>query len=168
MSPLSFSVTASGDDSAPLPTLYLDADGCPVKEEAYRVARRYKLDVVVVANRMIFTPREENIRFQLVAGDPDAADDWIAEHVGTDDIVVTPDIPLAYRCVHAGARVITPRGRVHDHESIGSALAQRDLMTQLRDQGIEMGGGPPPFGAKPRQRFLQRLDEVVQSIKRGG
>lgn len=158
---------SANDDADPNPTLYLDADGCPVKDESYRVARRYALPVIVVANRHIFTPREEGIRLQLVAGDPDAADDWIAENVVTDDIVVTPDIPLAYRCIHEGARVITPRGRIHDAASIGSALATRDLMTQLRDQGLEFGGGPAPFGDKQRQRFLQKLDEVVQAIRRG-
>jgi uncharacterized protein len=147
-------------------TIYVDADACPVKEEVYRVAKRHELRVVLVANKPIRRPAGGAVELVLVEGQFNAADDWIAEHSAEGDIVVTGDIPLAARCVRSGARVITPAGRVYTDENIGDALATRDLMTQLRDAGAVTGGGPPPFTKKDRSRFLQRLDEAIQSIRR--
>jgi uncharacterized protein YaiI (UPF0178 family) len=147
-------------------TIYVDADACPVKEEVYRVARRYKLKVVLVSNKPLRRPADGDIGLVLVEGQFNAADDWIADHAGAGDIVVSGDIPLAARCVAGGARVITPAGRVYTDENIGDALATRDLMTQLRDFGAIAGGGPPPFSKKDRSRFLQRLDEAIQSLRR--
>ncbi len=149
-----------------MPTIFVDADACPVKEEVYRVARRYQLKVVLVANKPMRRPEGGNVALVLVEGQFNAADDWIAEHAGAGDVVVTTDIPLAARCVRGGARVVTPAGRVYTDENIGDALATRDLMTQLRDFGAIAGGGPPPFTKKDRSRFLQRLDEAIQSIRR--
>ena len=146
--------------------IFVDADACPVKEEVYRVARRYELKVVLVANKPLRKPDDENVELVLVEGQFNAADDWIADHAGAGDVVVTGDIPLAARCVRGGARVVTPSGRVYTDENIGGALATRDLMTQLRDIGAVTGGGPPPFSKKDRSRFLQRLDEAIQAISR--
>ncbi len=145
--------------------IYLDADGCPVKEETYRVARRYGLPVYVVAGRALGVPNEANIRAIAAGKAFDAADDWIAEHVGEDDIAVTADIPLASRCLEKGAWVLTPRGQDFTAENIGDALASRALMDELRQMGLA-SGGPPPMGKPERSRFLSRLDEVVQAIKR--
>lgn len=147
--------------------IYVDADGCPVKDETYKVARRYGLSVYVVANGGFVVPREDWIHRVVVGGDPDAADDWIVEHLTEGDIVITPDLPLAQRSLAAGARVITPRGRIHDQDSIGAALARRDLNAYLRELG-EMTDGPPPFGPRQRSRFLQSLDEVIQRQRRAG
>ena len=145
---------------------YVDADACPVKDEVYRVARRYGLQVVLVSNSWIRTPSEDWIAVEVVPGEPEAADDWIAENATEDDIVVTSDIPLAARCVEAGARVLTPRGRVFDESAIGEALSLRNLMTHVRELG-EVTGGPPPFTKKDRSNFLQRMDEIVQALRRG-
>jgi uncharacterized protein len=145
--------------------VYVDADGCPVKEEVYRVALRYGLRVLVVANSRIRMPAVERIELVLVGEALDAADDWIAEHAGVGDIVVTGDIPLAARCLERSARVLDPRGRVYSEDSIGDALASRELMAYLRDLG-EVGGGPAPFAPKDRSRFLQRLDELVHAVRR--
>ncbi len=145
---------------------YVDADACPVKDEVYRVARRYGLQVVLVSNSWIRTPSEDLIAVEVVPGEPEAADDWIAENATEDDIVVTSDIPLAARCVEAGARVLTPRGRVFDESAIGEALSLRNLMTHVRELG-EVTGGPPPFTKKDRSNFLQRMDEIVQALRRG-
>ena len=150
-----------------MPTILVDADACPVKEEIYRVARRYGWKVVLVANKPLRRPEDKNVELVLVEGQFNAADDWIADHAGAGDIVVTGDIPLAARCVRGGSRVVTPAGRVYTDENIGDALATRDLMTQLRDAGAITGGGPPPFTRKDRSRFLQRLDETIRkSLKR--
>jgi uncharacterized protein len=149
-----------------LPVIFVDADACPVKEEVYRVARRYQLKVVLVANKPIRRPADGAVELVQVEGQFNAADDWIADHAGSGDVVVTGDIPLAARCVRGGARVVTPAGRVYSDENIGDALATRDLMTQLRDAGAITGGGPPPFTKKDRSRFLQRLDEAIQSLRR--
>lgn len=147
------------------PAIFLDADGCPVKEEAYKVARRHKVLVYVVSNRRIRVPFEEGIR-QIVVGDRfDEADDWIADHVREDDIAVTADLPLADRCIKKGAILITPKGGVHDENSIKSALATRELLDTLRQMG-EMTGGPAPMGQRDRSQFLSKLDEAVQKAKR--
>jgi hypothetical protein len=149
-------------------TIFVDADACPVKEEVYRVAGRYGVPVVLVANSRMRMPEGGGVRLVLVAGGQlDSADDWIAERAGSEDIVVTTDIPLAARCVAAGARVIDPRGKAHTEDSVGDALATRNLMTHLREAGA-VTGGPPPLGKRERSLFLQKLDEAVHQVRRGG
>ena len=145
--------------------LYVDADACPVKEEVYRVARRYGLPVSVVANAWIRVPAEPLIEPVVVDAGPDVADDWIAERAGAGDIVVTADIPLAARCLPAGAQVIAPNGRPFTPDSIGSAMAGRAVGEHLRSMG-EITGGPKPFAPADRSRFLSALDEAVQRARR--
>lgn len=145
--------------------IYVDADACPVKEEVYRVAKRYNLDVTVVANSWMRVPDERRIRLMVVDGGFDAADDWIADNVECDDIVISADIPLAARCLEKGAAVIGPGGRPFTEDNIGEVMATRDLFSELRETG-EVTGGPPPFAKKDRSRFLQRLDEAVHAIRR--
>ena len=145
--------------------LFVDADACPVKEEAYRVARRYGLKTWVVANAFLRTPREPLIELVMVDAGPDVADDWIAERAGAGDVVVTNDIPLADRVLRRGAYAIAPNGRAFTESSIGAAIAQRALMEQLRSTG-EFTGGPKPFDRNDRSRFLQALDEAVQKERR--
>jgi uncharacterized protein YaiI (UPF0178 family) len=145
--------------------IFVDADACPVKQEVYRVAGRCGLDVTLVADSWMRIPEAKNIRLEVVDEGLDAADDWIVDHVGRDDIVITADIPLADRCLKKGARVLGPTGRAFTDDNIGPALATRDLMSELREIG-EMRGGPPPMQKKDRSRFLQKLDEIVQDIRR--
>ena len=145
--------------------IYVDADACPVKEEVYRVARRYGLPVSVVSNSWINIPREPLIESVVVDAGPDVADDWIAERVGRGDVVVTADIPLASRALNAGAAAIAPNGRPFTTDSIGSALASRAIGEHLRASG-EITGGPRPFGPNDRSRFLQALDEAVVRARR--
>jgi hypothetical protein len=147
--------------------IYVDADACPVKEEIYRVAGRYGLKVHVVANGFINVPRDPLIERVLVGEGFDAADDWIAARAGAGSIVITTDVPLASRCVKAGAAVIAPTGRAFTEASIGMALASRDLMQDLRAAGA-ITGGPKPFSARDRSSFLQALDQAVQRLKRAG
>ena len=150
---------------APLITLYIDADACPVKEEAYKVARRYGLPVKLVANSFLMAPREALIERVVVEAGPDVADDWIAERAGPRDIVVTADIPLASRCLKAGAQVIAPNGRPFTPDSIGAALAGREIGEHLRSFG-EVTRGARPFAAADRSRFLSALDEAVNRARR--
>jgi len=145
--------------------IFVDADGCPVKQEVYRVAKRYGLKVILVSNSRMRIPGEGWVEAVVVEGQFNAADDWIVGHVSGDDIVVTGDIPLASRCLAEGARVLAPTGRVFSEEGIGDALATRDLLSHLRDVG-KMTGGPAPFGKRDRSRFLQRLDETIQAIRK--
>ncbi len=145
--------------------VFVDADGCPVKDETYRVAERYDLKVRVVANRYLNTPRSERVEAVLVGDADGAADDWIVEHVDANDVVVTADIPLAARCLEKGASVVGLKGREFTEDTIGDALASRELSSQLREMGM-MTGGPAPMGKKDRSRFLQKLDEVIQRIRR--
>lgn len=147
--------------------IYVDADACPVKEEVYRVAGRYGLEVTLVANSRMRVPEDPRVRLELVPGGFDAADDWIVAQVGTGDIVVTADVPLAGRCLRAGARVIGPSGRPFTDANIGQAVATRDLLADLRGAG-EMTRGPAPIVARDRSLFLQKLDEAVQAVRRGG
>jgi uncharacterized protein YaiI (UPF0178 family) len=147
--------------------IYVDADACPVKEEIYRVAGRYGLRVHVVANGFINVPRDPLIQRVLVTDGFDAADDWIAARAGAGSIVVTADVPLASRCVKAGATVLAPTGRAFTEASIGMALATRNLMQDLRAAGA-VTGGPKPFSARDRSSFLQALDQAVQRLKRTG
>ncbi|MFK4058255.1 YaiI/YqxD family protein [Brevundimonas sp. NPDC046655] len=141
-------------------TLYIDADACPVKEEVYRVARRYGLKVFVVSNAWINVPREPLIEQVVVDAGPDVADDWIAERATTGDIVVTADIPLADRCLKSRAQALKSNGQPFTPDSIGSALAGRMVGEHLRSIGVATSG-PPPFSNADRSRFLQALDTAV-------
>ncbi len=145
--------------------ILVDADACPVKEECYKVAARHGLKVFVVANRLLQVPRNEMIERVLVPQGPDAADDWIAERANAHAIVVTSDIPLADRCVKAGAFVLAPNGKIFDQASIGMALAMRNLMEDLRSTG-EVTGGPRGFSPRDRSAFLSALERGVQQARR--
>jgi hypothetical protein len=146
--------------------IYVDADGCPVKEEVYRVAKRYDVPVTLVANAWMRTPAQAGVEFVLVSDGFDAADDWIVEEVAANDIVITTDIPLAARCLQKGARVLGPKGRLFTEETIGDALAHREMASQIREHGM-ISGGPSPFSNKDRSRFLQRLDETIHACRNG-
>ena len=137
-----------------------------MKEEVYRVARRYRLPVFVVSNSWIRTPAEPLITSVVVDAGPDVADDWIAERAGRGDIVVTADVPLADRALKAGAQAIHPQGRPFTPDSIGQALASRGIGEHLRSMG-EITGGPRPFAPADRSRFLQALDAAVVKARRG-
>jgi uncharacterized protein YaiI (UPF0178 family) len=145
--------------------IYIDADACPVKEEVYRVARRYGIKVFVVANAPIRVPNEDLIELIVVRGGFDAADDRIVADVAAGDIVVTSDIPLAERCIRSGARVLSPKGTEFTEDAIGDALATRALLDMLRQAG-EFGGGPAPFAKADRSRFLGKLDELIHAVRR--
>jgi uncharacterized protein len=145
--------------------IYVDADACPVKEEIYRVAARHRLPVVVVAVGFIRVPQDPLIERVAAGGSPDAADNWIAERAGPGDIVITADVPLASRCVKAGAAVIAPNGRPFTEESMGMTLAVRNLMHDLRSAG-EVTGGPRPFSPRDRSAFLSALDETIRRLQR--
>jgi uncharacterized protein YaiI (UPF0178 family) len=147
-------------------TLYIDADACPVKDEAVRVAERHGLTVHFVSNSWMRLPQSHVVNRVAVPEGPDAADDWIAERAGKSDVVVTADIPLAARCLKSGARVIGSTGRPFTEASIGMALAMRDLGRHLRETG-ESKGYNASFTRQDRSRFLQALEEAVQAIKRG-
>jgi uncharacterized protein YaiI (UPF0178 family) len=149
----------------PMLHIFVDADACPVKQEVYRVARRYRLDVTLVANSWMRVPNEGWVALEVVENGFDAADDWIVERVQPDDIVVTADIPLASRCLDRGARVLGPTGKPFTENNIGQAVATRDLLADLRGAG-EVTGGPPPLKKSDRSRFLQQLDEAIQAIRR--
>ena len=147
-------------------TLYVDADACPVKDEIYRVARRYSMRVLVVANTVLRVPNDPLVEL-IVRQEPglNIVDDWIAEQAGLGDIVITADIPLAARCVAQQARVLDPKGRVFTEQDIGTTLALRDLLDGLRQDGV-VTGGPAPMAAKDRSRFLSKLDELVNVVRR--
>lgn len=147
--------------------IYVDADACPVKAEIYRVAERYGLRVHVVSNAYLNVPRDPRIELVVVSDSFDAADDWIAERAGPDDIVVTADIPLADRSLKAGASVIGNTGVPFTPASIGMAMADRELLSNLRAMG-EITGGPKPMTQRDRSRFLSTLDETIQKIRRKG
>lgn len=147
--------------------IYVDADACPVKDEVYRVAERYGLKVILVANDWMRVPDHPKIELVRVADGLDVADDWIAEHAGVGDIAITADIPLAARCVKNGARAIGPSGQPFTEDAIGDVLATRNLMTELRETG-EIRGTGRPFTKQDRSRFLQALDTAIQAIKRTG
>jgi hypothetical protein len=147
--------------------VYVDADACPVKQEVYRVAERHGLKVYVVSNSGVAVPRDPMIERIVVPAGPDAADDWIAERAMHGDIVITSDIPLAARSVKAGAAVLAPNGKAFTEESIGMALATRNLMDSLRSAG-EITGGPKPFSPRDRSAFLQALDQAIVRLKRAG
>jgi uncharacterized protein YaiI (UPF0178 family) len=148
-------------------TIYLDADACPVKNEAYRVAERYRLQVYVVSNSYIAVPRDPLIERVVVSAGMDEADNWIAERAGPGAIVVTADVPLASRAVKAGADAIAPNGRAFTEDSIGMTLATRDLLHGLRSAG-EITGGPKPFAQRDRSNFLSALDAAIMRLRRKG
>jgi uncharacterized protein len=145
--------------------ILVDADACPVKPEIYRVAERHELPVVLVANSFMATPRDSSVQLVVVGAGMDAADNWIAERAGPNDVVVTADVPLASRSIKAGASVIAPNGRAFTPDSIGLQLATRNILQDLRDAGA-ITGGPKPFGPRDRSAFLQALDRVVVRLKR--
>jgi uncharacterized protein len=147
------------------PMIYIDADACPVKDEALRVAMRHRLVISFVANQGSRPTRDPMIRYIYVPQGPDAADDWIVEQVTDGDIVVTSDIPLASRVLEKGAQVLGPSGRRFTADSIGMALAMRELKQHLRETG-ESKGLNPGFTAQDRSRFLSALDEAVTRAKR--
>ena len=146
--------------------IFIDADACPVKDEAYKVAARYLLQVYVVSNgsRPIPPARRDHVKMITVDEGADKADDWIAERIGPKDVCVTSDIPLASRCLARGARALAPTGKLWTPDNIGSALAGRELSRHLRELGG--GGGPPPFAKQDRSRFLSALDSLVQQALR--
>ena len=145
-------------------SIFIDADACPVKDEVYRVARRYAMPVKVVANAPLRVPADARVELVVRPGFG-SADDWIAEQAGPGDIVIMSDIPLAARCVAAGAVALDPKGRLFNADTIGAAVGVRDLMEELRATG-EVRGGPAPMNAKDRSRFLSRLDEAVNAARR--
>jgi uncharacterized protein len=152
--------------------IYIDADACPVKQEVYRVAERHArkgvvLKVFAVSNSPIAVPREEMIERVVVGAGMDEADTWIAERAGRGDVVITADVPLASRCVKAGAAVIAPSGKAFTAESIGMTLATRNLMDLLRSAGA-ITSGPKPFAPRDRSSFLAALDQAIVRVRRDG
>jgi uncharacterized protein YaiI (UPF0178 family) len=148
-------------------TIYVDADACPVKNEVYRVAARHRIKTIVVSNSPIAVPRDPLIERVVVAAGMDEADNWIAERAARGSIVITADIPLASRCVKAGAATIAPTGRVFSEDSIGMTLATRNLMDSLRSAG-EITSGPKSFSPRDRSSFLSALDQAIVRLKRAG
>jgi uncharacterized protein YaiI (UPF0178 family) len=148
--------------------IYVDADSCPVKDEVYRVAKRYGLEVTLVSARWLRIPPESWIHLEVVkdTGGLDAADDWIVDRIVANDIVVTDDIILASRCLQKNCMALSPRGRAFTAESIGDALANRQLMANLREVGA-ITGGPSGFTKSDRSAFLQQLDNAVNALRRG-
>ena len=146
--------------------IYVDADACPVKEEAVRVAERHGVEIVFVSNAFMRLPEGTLVKRRIVPEGPDAADDWIAAEIGARDVAVTADIPLAARCLEAGARVIGPTGKPFTTATIGTALAMRDFSRHLRETG-ESKGYNASFTKADRSRFLQALEEAMQAIRRG-
>jgi uncharacterized protein YaiI (UPF0178 family) len=145
--------------------ILVDADACPVKQEVYRVAERHRVKVTVVSNSPIAIPRAPLIERIVVSAGMDKADDFIAEHARRGVIVITADVPLAARAVKAGAVALAPNGRPFNEDSIGMALATRNLMDQLRSAGA-VTGGPKAFTPKDRSAFLGSLDREIVRLKR--
>src|SRR6202012_1748161 len=154
--------------------IFIDADACPVKQEIYRVAERHAqkgtaLKIFVVSNTPIAVPRDmgELLERVVVAAGLDRADNWIPERAKRGDIVITADVPLASRCVKAGAAVIAPTGKPFTEDTIGMTLATRNLLDSLRSAG-EITGGPKPFSPRDRSEFLSALDQALVRLKRDG
>lgn len=148
-------------------TLYVDGDACPVKAEAERVATRHKVPMVVVANGGLRPSANPLVQIVTVAQGADEADKWIAERSGAGDIVITSDIPLAAKCVEAGARVLRPNGEAFTAANIGQQLAMRDLMADLRAANpLGAGGGGKPFSKADRSRFLDALEREMRAALR--
>jgi uncharacterized protein YaiI (UPF0178 family) len=146
-------------------TILVDADACPVKDEIYRVAYRQEVPVMIVSNSHLRIPDHPLIAKTVVSDAFDAADDWIAEQADADAIVITADILLADRCIKAGASVLSPNGKPFTANSIGTAVATRAIMADLRAGGDSIGG-PPPFSKADRSRFLSALDDVLVRLSR--
>ncbi len=146
---------------SPMIEIFVDADACPVKDEVYQVASRHGVYVFIVANARMRVPEGAGVEMVVVEDGPDAADDWIAERIRPSDVAVTADIPLAARCLEAGARVLGTNGEPFTEDSIGAALATRDLKAELREAGFA-GGGPPPLSQRDRSRFVGRLGRLVE------
>lgn len=158
------------NDAAQLPqtaTIYLDADACPVKETVYKVAARYHMPLIVVANMRMRVPQESSLNAEVVVvpGSPDAADDWIAGRATKGDLVLTADIPLAARVIESGARCLDFRGNEFNPNRIGDALASRELNAHLRSMGL-ITGGPASFSRKERSKFASMLDAAVSKLAR--
>jgi uncharacterized protein YaiI (UPF0178 family) len=147
--------------------IFIDGDACPVKDEVYAVAARIGLAVVVVANQRINVPADLGVEMVVVEKGADAADDWIAEEIRASDIVITADIPLAARCLEVGAFALGTNGREFTPDSIGSALATREIKASIRESGV-LTGGPPPLTGRDRSRFSNALDRVVHAAMRRG
>lgn len=145
--------------------VYIDADACPVKEEIFRVAKRYSLPVYVVSHHAMVVPKADWIFPVVVEQGFDAVDNWIEKEIVQSDIVITNDTLLAERCIRKGAYVTDPRGRVLDENSIGEAIARRGLLDELRQRG-EMGLGPIKHGKKQNSNFLDSLDKLINLAKK--
>jgi uncharacterized protein YaiI (UPF0178 family) len=145
--------------------IYIDADACPVKDETIGVAARHGLKTYLVSDGGIRPRHNPLVELVIVSRGAQAADDWIAGHIQKADICVTNDIPLAARCLERGALALKPNGVPFTENGIGMALANRELMQSLRDQG-EITGGPSPFNKSDRSQFLNRLETTVQAAKR--
>ena len=148
-----------------MPEIYVDADACPVREEVIRVAERHGLVTHMVSDGGLRPDPSPLVHNIVVAQGADAADDWIAEHISPGDIAITNDVPLADRCLKQGAGAIRPNGKAFTEDSIGMAVATRNLMTDLREMG-EIPGGPAPFSKRDRSQFLQTLEVAVQKSLR--
>lgn len=146
-------------------TLYIDADACPVKDEAIRVGERHRTEIILVCDGGLRRPNSPWARLVIVDQGADAADNWIAEQIGPGDVCVTGDIPLADRCLKAGGLAIDHRGEAFTPDNIGSALAMRNLMTDLRETG-QATSGARPFSPRDRSAFLDGLERVMQHAKR--
>lgn len=155
------------NEARPPVTILVDADACPVKDEIYRVAQRHGAHVRVVSNAPFRVPVSDRVQRVVVSDAFDAADDWIAGNAGPHTVVVTGDILLADRCLKAGAKVISHTGKPFEAGSIGSAIATRAIMADLRAGMDGTGGGPPPFSKVDRSRFLQSLDRELVALARG-
>ena len=153
---------AAGREIDWMTTLYIDADACPVEAEAERVATRLGVPMVLVCNGGLRPSANPLVSLVIVDEGPDVADRWIAEHCGAGDVVVTADIPLADRCVKAGAQVLQPNGEVLSERNIGQRLATRDLMSDIRAADVFHQGGGAAFSKADRSRFLQSLDKVLR------
>ncbi|MFL2801463.1 MAG: YaiI/YqxD family protein [Paracoccaceae bacterium] len=145
--------------------IYVDADACPVRNEVERIATRHKLETYMVCDGGIRPPLNSLIKVIVVNQSPDAADNWIADHIGRTDICVTNDIPLAGRCLKEGAFAIKPNGNTYTNDNIGMALATRKIMEEIRESG-QINLGPPPFTKANRSKFLDQMEVIVQKAKK--
>lgn len=142
--------------------IWIDGDGCPnvIKEIVFRAAQRREVAVTLVANRPMSHPRSQHINSIVVSSGEDVADDWIAERVAKEDLVVTADIPLAARVVERGATGVNPRGELYTRDNVRERLSIRDFMADLREVGIQSGGAAP-FGPRDKQNFANALDRIL-------
>jgi hypothetical protein len=145
--------------------IFVDADACPVKDEIYEVGARHAVPVVVVANAPLRVPRDLGVEMVVVEEGPDVADDWIAAEVRPHDVVITADIPLAARCLEAGAHVLGPDGRAFTVDMIGGALATREIKAHMRESG-QTTRGPRPLSPRDRSRFSAALHQTVEKALR--